>query len=239
MRSGSRVLDWDTPMPAATGRLHLSTKVGDSYHGIRLCANRPAGADKLKALDWNMQTVVVMVPGRGLQVVPMSGHWPQLGKNGYKRCRQRTGGVRRLTRAERRMTYQEWVDKHDRSLDALKAVRRRNGDRPLTWGEAVQYAVVHGVVLIPELKSRAFARVDVAEGMRWACEKFDHPFWAMALLNMWGASRKCAAVRAAGGQFALIFGRFRRLARGTNKVKGWSSKPTQIWGPRTAKWWIR
>lgn len=236
MRSGTRILHWDTPAPPATQRLHLSTKVGDSKHGIRLAARRGLGADGVKALDFNMQTVAVSVERNGVarfEVVPVSGHWAQLGRNGYTRCYQ-NGRLRVLTRAEKRLTYQQWVNRHGCTLASLQTLRRRNGDYPLTWGQAVQYAASKGVMLTPELKSPAFARRDVAEGMIWACKKFDYPLWAMALPTMKFAAQKCAAVVGAGGSFCLIFGRgirgrIRRIATGRRVSKGWTVPPTRFW----------
>ncbi len=239
MNSGSRVLHWDTPAPPHTQRLHLSTRVGDSMHGIDLCSRRPAGADQVAALDYNMQTVEA-VDGLGERtVIPVSGHWTSIGRNGYDSCHLESGGLRRLTRAERRMTYQQWVDRHEGTLASLQDLRRRNGDFPMTWEQSVQYAAGKGVVLTPELKSQGFTLDLVAEDMVRVCREFDYPLWAMALLSMKFADLKCAAIENAGGSFALIFGRFRPQAGGANQVAGWVVKPSQIWGPVIARRWIR
>lgn len=239
MRSGTRTLHWDTPPPGATQRLHLSPKVGDSRHGILLAAHHPAGADHVMALDFNMQTVVLTFPGGSRRLVAIGAHWPKVGQNGYDRYKDKAGRVHKLTAAQKRLTIQQWVDHHGGTHHALQMLRRRNGDQFLTWEEAVRFASKHGVVLTPELKSRAFANRLLASEMVSTCKKYDYPLWSMALLSMKDAQGKAAAIIGAGGHFSLIFGRFTSQARGTNKIARWSVKPSQIWGPATAKRWIR
>ena len=206
---------------------------------INACAARPAGADKLKALDFDVQAVQVVEGGKHVWRV-IGSHWGKLGKDGYVRWVDANGKTHALTRAQKRMTFQRWINMHGGRASAVKMLRKRNGDTVLYWEEAVSYARAKGVVLCPELKSRAFALYDgPAQYMAWVCKRYDYPLWSMALLSMWGPNLKCARMRKAGGQFALIFGRFRLSARGKNKIAGWSVKPNQIWGPASAKAWLR
>jgi hypothetical protein len=225
-------------MPENTQRNHPAYKRANSYAAIRATARKPLGPDHVRCLDWDMQTIVVTIGGRRV-TIPISGHWKTLGANGYTRWND-GHRTRRLTRAQKRMTTQAWVDRHGGTIAALHQPRRANGDRYLTWEESVTYAKSHGVILTPELKSLAFALPDVAQAMVAVCKKHDYPLWAMALLRMKNCRGKCEAIVGAGGQFAVIFGRFRSMAaRRPADWANWRHKPTKIWGPARAKAWLR
>lgn len=236
MRSGTRELHFATPMPGGTQRRHETPKAGDSKAAIRRTQHMAAGPDHVKCLDFNMQVILLVVAGIK-RWVAIGAHWPTIGQNGYDRC-VINGHVRKLTRAEKRMTIQAWVTRHGGGIEALHMLRRPNGDHILTWDEAVPYAKAHGVVLTPELKSRKFATPAVAKAFVDVCRKHDYPCWTMALLKMKEARGKCSAIVTAGGQFAIIFGNFRSMARGKSKIANWTVAPTQIWGPGSAKRWL-
>lgn len=235
---GNRV-GFDAVMPRSTRRRHESPKYGDAQSAIA----RARGG----CLDINLQTVLVDLGDGRRRHMPVTGHWGRLGSDGWTHTtlgRQR--GLRRLTRAEKRLTYQQWVNRHGRGLRALQSLRKpgRRGSAPtdscLTWNQAVAHAERVGTVLTPELKSRRFATHSyISEHMVAVCRKHDHPLWAMALLNMWRPQDKCRRMIGAGGQFALIFGRARHLARGSSKIRSWPVQPTRIWGPKSARQWLR
>lgn len=223
-------------MPKATQRRHFDSDKSDCESSIRRTAQGPVGPDGVRAVDFNVQVVVVKIAGRSVRVV-VSGHWQKIGWNGMTHVRT-SKGLRRLTRREKRMTYQQWVNLHDGDLEALLSLRRPNGDRPLTWEQAVRLAKDLKVVLTPELKSRAFVRADVAEHLVQVCGEHDYPLWSMALLSMRYCKGKCYAIVDAGGQFAIIFGRQRYLAYGPNLIKNWTLSPSRIWGPKRAVRWL-
>jgi hypothetical protein len=232
-----RVLTFATPPPEYTNRAHFLPSVGDGKSSIRRTAAKKAGADKVKCEDANVMGVRVRnrKTGKWYWIVIL-GHWSRPWLNGYRRVRMGNGEVRGFSRT---MTYQQWINKNDGDVRCLKRLMRRNGDRVLTWDQAVAYASKMGVVLTPELKSRAFATIkDLAEHMVFVCKRHNYPLWSMALLKMRDAAGKCELMINAGGHFALIFGKFRSQARGTNKIAGWPVPPTVVWGPVSAKRWL-
>ena len=236
VKSGTHLLQWNSPMPLQTQRAHFDPKVGDSWHAIQRTAHLSIGQDAIRALDMNFQLVPRRIPdghgGYAIVWVAMSMHWAKPGKNGYDRFVGADGQIHMMTRRQRRMTAQEW------GYDGVMTWRRATGERPLTYEEAIAYAAEHGVVITAELKSPRFARAQATlEAMVTACKAVGHPAWFMALITMKDARGKCAAVIAAGGQFALIFGRF----RWTRKPKDWAAwkpKPTRMWGPRRTRRWL-
>lgn len=233
VRYGARTVGFHTPAPHVTRRRHETPAAGDTQSAIM----RASGG----CLDYNLQIIVFKT---GL--TPVGMHWPKVGQNGFTHCHLK-GHQRPLTRAEKRLTVQAWVDRHGGDVRALNSLRKKGGGRkrkaindyPMTWAQAVRFADRCDTVLTPELKSRRFALEAVAKGMGAVCKKYDYPLWPMTLLKMVMAKEKCAAFRKQGYEFALIFGKFRSMARGTNKIKSWVYKPTEIWGPASARAWLR
>lgn len=156
-------------------------------------------------------------------------HWTTAARNGYTRVvDKRTGHVRPMTKFERHAPGSWW------GKSGIKRWRRPNGEHPLTYDEAVAFAVKHHVVIIGELKSRLFAQQKWANKVVAIAKKHDHPAWFKGLFNMKFPGGKAKAIRAAGGQFALIFGKFvkgrkARLAAGRRTTKKWVKQPTRIW----------
>jgi hypothetical protein len=197
-------------------------------------------------LDFNLQ--VIRFKG-GEQ--PVGAHWASLKKNGITHCKLPGQKLRPITRAEYRKypTLQRWVNGHGHDVHALNTLRKRGGGRfgkstaindyPMTWDQAVRFADRCDTVLTPELKSPRFAVRTVVAAMAAVCRKYDYPLWPMTLLSMDGAQAKVAAFVSQKLQCALIFGTDRWMAKGTNKIKGWTYKPTVIWGPASARAWLR
>lgn len=233
-----RVVGFTTPPFANTQRRHLKTTIGDAEAAIRSTARVPAGPDHVKCLDFNVQVITIWEDGKKRYIV-VGGHWARFWLNGFRIYKGKDGHFHPIPAKQRHWTMQQWVNHYGGNMAALKMLHRKNGDQVLTWGEAVWIADSVDVVLCPELKTPAFRYRDVCEQMVWACEKFNYPLWSMALLKMRFAREKCAAMISAGGHFSLIFGKFRSQARGTNKVAGWKVKPNEIWGPKSARQWLR
>ncbi len=216
-------LHWDTRMPPSTQRHHESPRRGGAQSAIRRTSALALGRDGIRAIDMDFS----LVDG-----VALSLHSNTPRRSGYSRYVDPSGHLRKMTRAQARMRASAW------GVAGIQSWRRPNGDRPLTYAAAVRYAVARGVVICAELKSRTFASVQVMSSLVADSQRADHPAWFMALLNMKNAKGKSHTVRAAGGQFALIFGRFRSLTR--HPPRNWSTwtKPAQIWGPARAKRWL-
>jgi hypothetical protein len=233
MKSGSKELHFSTPPFAHTQRMHLSTKVGDSRHGIRLAQHRAAGPDHVKCLDYNMQTVVLLDKKKHMRfTTPVSGHWSRFWMNGYTLYKDAKGHFHKIPLSKRHWSTQKWVDYYGGDYNALKMLYRRNGDQILTWPESVAYAKRAGVVLTPELKSQAFRIQTVANIIVETCRKADYPCWSMALTGMKYCKEKCSAIIKAGGHFATIYGRGRmriRSLRVAATIKRWPVKPSARW----------
>lgn len=226
MRSGSKTLHWDTPMPN-TQRAHADPKAGDGKAFIRKVARSRAGADGIKAADCNFQ-LVRDKQGRDMAVMM---HWTTPAANGYTRVKT-ARGWRGMTTAERRRPASSW------GFEGVRTWRRPNGERPMTYGEAVRYAASKGVVIVAELKSTRFASEAKMREMVAAAKRAGHPAWFMALYgSMRDCRGKCAATIDAGGQFQVIFGKHQKFARTT--PPDWSDwvKPTRVSAP--AKWSLR
>lgn len=243
MKSGRTTLGFATPPFRNTQRLHLPTTKGDSAAGIRACQHKPAGPDHVKCLDYNTSVVKYRNAQGETKYIIHGAHWSRFRMNGYTLWRDKQGHYHKIKGKQRFWTYQQWVDHYKGAAggptQALHMLYRPNGDPVQTWVEAVGYAKRCGVVLTPELKSVLFALNVVAEQFVNVCKTRDYPCWPMALLKMRRAKEKCHAIIKAGGYFALIFGKFRSQARGENKVRDWPTKPTVIWGPKTARQWLR
>lgn len=237
VRYGARHVGFETPAPRFTKRRHETPAKGDTQSAII----RASGG----CLDFNLQAIKFKT---GIQ--PVGAHWAKIGQNGFTHYAQ-DGKLHKLTRRQKRMTIQTWVDNHGGTVKALNMLRKRGGrrtgkrrirainDYPMTWKQAVKFADRCDTVLTPELKSIKFALEAVAKDMATVCATYNYPLWPMTLLKMKKAREKCAAFVSQGYEFALIFGKFRSQARGTNKIKGWEHKPTVIWGPASARAWLR
>lgn len=232
VRYRGRLVGFDTPAPASTRRRHETPTRGDSQSAII----RASGG----CLDFNM-TALTFNTHTGRHYLPVAGHWPNVGQNGWTHTNI-GGGIRPLTKAEKHMSLQSWVNSHGGNIHALNSLLKHAGrhewDYAMTWGQAVPFAADHNTILTPELKSQAFRFFTLAKHMASVCREHDYPFWAMALVNMKYAREKCAAVVAAGGSFALIYGHNRRLALKPPAGWPWTPKPTRNWGPVWARrWW--
>jgi len=192
-------------------------------------------------MDGNINIVYLWVDGR-LIAVPFLGHWTRFRMNGYTHYRDAHGVVRKIPKRQLGWTYQQWCNHHGRDIAALNMlVKKVRGkwEKALTWEQAVVIAKSHNTIITPELKAQAFKKPSVAARLVDVCRQHDYPCWAMALLKMKFCREKCAAVVNAGGHFSIIFGKFRRMARGTNKIARWTIKPSRIWGPASARQWLR
>lgn len=238
MKSGLLEVDFSTPMPAKTGRYHpKSYKVSNAKAAIDACARQPIGSDKIRCMDTDVQVVWMTVSGERIRVA-ICAHWDILGKEGWIYAVV-NGRRRALTKTELKYTHQQWIDRNGGNKAALQMLRRPNGDKPLTWWDAVAYAKTKGVVLTPELKDVRFAIPEVAERLVDTCRKMNYPCWAMALLAMSNPAGKCKAIIEAGGQFAMIFGNWAYWSLGKSRIKDWPVRPTQNWGPVRADRWIK
>lgn len=192
-------------------------------------------------MDGNVQVVYLWVVG-ALMAVPYLGHWTRFRMNGFTHWMDKAGHVHPIPKKQLHWTYQQWCNAHGRDIASLNMlVKKVSGvwQHALTWDQAVVIALEHHTVITPELKSQAFGKHPAARALVEVCKKHDYPCWAMALLKMKFCRQKCAAVRFYGGGFSIIFGKFRRMARGTNKIAKWTTKPNQIWGPASARQWLR
>jgi len=233
VRYGARNVGYRTPAPKYTKRRHETAVAGDTQSAI-IRANGGC-------LDFNVRLIKFETGTH-----PVGAHNTGVGQNGYTHCQLHGHRMRQLTRAERRLTLQQWVDRHGKNVTALNALRKRGAlsrshpinDYAMTWRQAVKFADRCDTVLCPELKDRRFTQRAMARYMASVCKELDYPLWPMALLSMWKPAEKCAAFVGQGYEFALIFGKSRYLAYGRNKIKGWRYKPTVIWGPRSARAWL-
>lgn len=241
MKSGNRTLTFDTPPPQHVTRFHPPYRKANSKWAIRATGNQRVGGDGVKAMDFDTRTVMLKLESGGSDHVAIGAHGGTIGKDGWTHYINERGVRVKLTFRQRRMSYQAFINWRGGDRKALHSLRRAKvpGDHPITHYEAMQYAEGEGVVLTPELKSLNFAAPAVADRLVNNCRKRDYPCWTMALLSMKEADGKCEAIIEAGGHFSLIFGKFRHLARGKNKIASWGVKPTRIWGPITARQWLR
>jgi len=233
VRYGARNVGFGAPAPKYTKRHHETPSAGDTQSAI---INANGGC-----LDFNVRVIQFRT---GLQIY--GAHNTGVGQNGYTHCKLPGKSLRPLTRSEKRLSMQAWVDRHGRNIEALNSLRKRGGgprskpinDYPLTWGQAVRFADRCDTVLCPELKDRRFTQRAMASEMARVCKALDYPLWPMALLSMWKPDQKCAAFVGQDYEFALIFGKQLYLAYGRNKIAGWKHKPTVIWGPKAARAWL-
>lgn len=193
---------------------------GDRLAAINRVAKMPLGADAVRGIDMNFQ----WGGHRAWNI-----HWARPIMNNYRFVIDlQTGKVRRMTLRELHRPVHQWSD---------GALRWRRGPhkgsaRPHTYAEVVAYAMLKGVLVCAELKSPQFGTAEAAQYLVRSAREANHPAWFMALQHMRGARRKAEAIAAAGGQFALIFGRFRPVK--PNDWAAWSQHVSAIWG--RARW---
>lgn len=218
MRSGTHTLHWDSAL-MPTQRAHADPKVGDGAAFLKRVSRASVGRDGLRAVDCNFQVIRSRKSGKQIAVM---AHWASMARNGYtKIIDAKTGRLRNMTRLEKSRPFSTW-----KWEDASRA-RRANGDRLLTYGQAAHLAVRLGVVIVAELKSTAFASLELMRRMVAAAKGAGHPAWFMALYgSMKACKQKALATVHAGGQFLVIFGRYRtKFARRTPVGERWWSTP--------------
>ncbi|MCW2758046.1 MAG: hypothetical protein JWO46_1792 [Nocardioidaceae bacterium] len=210
-------------MPAHTQRHHFEPPWrGDGPHGIDVTSHDKPGPDGLRCIDQNYQVT------RDLEPVCM--HWARPRQNNYryilnpgaKRARKMT--VREANRPVSRWTLSD-VRRWRRTAAADSA-------RPHTYAELAAYAVKHGVTICAEMKSGKFARDDVAARFVASAKAVGHAPWGMALYgSMARCAGKCRAVIDAGGEFAVIYGRYRKRFQPVFKRtrRTWLVQPTRVW----------
>lgn len=220
--------NFSSPMPAATHRAHFEPPWrGDRLAAIYAVGRKRPGPGGVRAIDVNLQV--------SKEGTAWAAHWGIPKKDNWKYILGTNGHVRKMTRAELRKPMGTWTDAQ---IHRWRRGRTAGSARPHTYREMARAAVHHRVVICGELKSRRFAEKAVAEKLVADAKAVGHPPWFMALINMKNCRGKCEAVRNAGGHFAIIFGRFRSLARrAPADWHAWSPKPSRIWGP--AKWSLR
>lgn len=236
VRLGGKQVGYGSPAPLNPTRRHEPPKYGDAQDALR--------RSKGRCLDLNLQ-LVEFATSRGRRYLPVAAHWAKVGQNGYTHVWE-DKKLRTLTRNERRMTLQLWVDRHGGTVRALNALRKRGRkggpitNYPMTWAQLVPYAAKVGAVMTPELKHPRFSYHYVAAHMDSVCKANDYPLWPMTLLWMSNARGKCNAFRARGLHFAIIFGNRKHLAYGRNPLTSWRAdrRPTRIWGPPAARSWL-
>lgn len=191
---------------------HESPKSGDNVRAIRRARGR--------YFDGNLQIMAGQI---------WFAHWTTPGRNGYTYLIDpRSGRRRRMTRAERRRPGSAW------GVAGIRRWRRRNGEHPLTYAEGIAYAVANGAVCVGELKSPAFGQSAYAQQLVQVAKAHGHPAWFKTLPNMRGAQSKVAAIRAAHGQVALIYGkgvrgRLRRVLMTRRVASQWTVHPDRTW----------
>ena len=188
---------------------------GDRLWAINRVAELAVGPDMVRAIDMNFQ----WGGGRAWNI-----HWANPAMNNYRYVIDlHTGKVRRMTLRELRRPVHKW---HDGAMRWRRGPHKGSA-RPHTYAEVAAYAKLKGVLVCAEIKSRAFGTAEAAEYLVRAAREAGHPPWFMALASMRGVRRKAVAIHNAGGQFALIFGRFR--PRKPSDWAQWSYAVSAIW----------
>lgn len=226
MRSGRRLLHWNTRMPARVHRHHEHPTTSDNYGAILRASRESIGTDDIRTNDTNGQAFYCKRLGRW---IPCGAHWPAPGPNGYTRIkRKHLPGTRRLLPWELRKKTWDW--------DQVRLWRRPNGERPRTISELYAFGAEHGVVQIVEEKHHVYGQLAIAQELVDEAREHDHPAWFMVLDDM-GPRDKVAAMRQTdGGQIAMIFG-----TDGPEKPAGWADwefYPNRMWGPDYTQRWL-
>lgn len=220
----------DRKMPTNTRRAHYKPSWrGDSVRAIRRLGRR-SGEPKI---DVNFQWIWEDPRDHTLGGKARAMHWTKPFRNNYHFILEpESRRARPMTRAERNRPVGAW---RDADVRRWRRTWRATSAHPPTYQTCVNAAVRAGVVITAELKSPAFGTDAAAQYLVNAARHAGHPPWFMALINMKNCRGKCEAIERNGGQFAVIFGRFRSLARKPPPDwAAWNPKPTRLWGP--AKW---
>lgn len=218
-------------MPAHTRRAHAK---GAEWHGDTLAVLKAEAHDGFEDTDQNAQWVYEHPedykndPSGECKIM----HWADPRRNNFHFIVSKDGHtVRRMTKKELRRKVGGGKGKW--SLEEVNRWRRGpklDSTKPHDLITHYRHAKRAGITIIPELKSPAFARPEVAAHCVAAAEKAGVPKWYMALWNLWGIKGKVQAFVGAGAEIAVIFGKrkyLRRVARAA--IKTWAVKPTRIW----------
>lgn len=203
-------------MPKALPRAHFKP----SWRGDRPAAILATARGRKPAIDCNFQWA-----GSHAWCI----HWTTPLLNNYRYLKTGPNKVRRMTARELRRPAADWGN----LVGAWRRGPKQGSARPMTYDYMVHYAKRHGVILVAELKSPAFGTAKAANYMVDCARRANHPPWVMSLLNMKNVRGKAQAISNAGGQFALIFGTFKKLAKKPPKDwREWDQFVTQVWGAR-------
>lgn len=197
-------LPWDDPRCDTLEILNMAARRGAKFVDCNACVS----ADDT---SWNL-------------------HWPdgpRLNHYDWIWTGRRTRFLRREIR--RPMTDVELGRDVDRWSDVgISRWRRgpRGGPKPATVAKRQRQAKRRAVRICWELKSRAYAHVDVAERIveDVRASGWDAFFMALVTLRFWG--EKARAIHTAGGQFALLAHDAPRPA----DLETWRPFITRIWG---------
>jgi hypothetical protein len=219
MRSGRRILHWDTKMPAHVQRHHEHPDTSDGRHMLLRIAHGPAGPDGIKAGDFNLRD---WWSRKRQRWVTGGAHWPDPARNGYTRMKRRMlPGTRPMTHGELHRRVWTWEE--------VQRWRRPDGERVLEYDQLLTLGVLHGVVVVGEKKN---VHPGSARAMVDSARRHDHPAWTMVLDTM--APRGWVeAYQGAGGQVALIAGR--DGIQVPPDWAHWSAHPDRLWVPLDAR----
>lgn len=218
---------FETPMPPRPIRQkHGDPHTEDNYGFWRSLGTRD-GVDINTQVVWNDPTHKDKTHGCTIFCL----HGRTAASNGYGYIVGTDGKVRRMTHEEQHRDLDHWSAGQVRRWRRGKA---KKSAHPVTLRGALRFLHLHGGTGVIELKSRAFRIWWVAEQAVNACKAEGHPPWFKALSNMAYAAEKCAAIREAHGEFALIFGkhvkgRVARVVTGRAITRSWPVKPNAIW----------
>jgi hypothetical protein len=229
-------LAFKTPMPANTQRAHFDPAVGDARWAIDHVSEMAIGPDLVRALDFNIQTVILLVDGKRVHVA-IGAHWKDCWRNGWRAWEDEHGQLHHIT--DHKLSMQDFIDAHGGDKAALHMLRRLDkhgkptNERPLTLYDAMKYAKAKHVALCPEAKDDRLEVESVAKRVVDHARKLDYPCWPMALEEM-HAAEKCAAFHAAGSPFALILGEHQSKAHNPHLLDHWKVAPTHVWASTPA-----
>lgn len=215
---------FDAQMPKRPpGQKHSKPKQSDNYGFLRSLTGDKC-ADVNLTWVWNDLDNKTEAGGGAAFGLHYADPW----RNGYKWWRV-GNRVERIPEGRRRSS--RWT------VAEVRRWRRgphMNSPRPHMYSELLTYVKKRGGTIVGELKSQAFTLPWVMEQLVHTAKRRNHAPWFKALANMKRPAEKCAAAVGAGGQFALIFGKFvkgrgARLAKGQEITATWPVKPTRIW----------
>lgn len=216
-------------MPITTQRAHFEPAwKGDRFIGLKIVSKSQLGPDGIRAIDNNIQWFW----RKRKKGSPRSGeafalHWRNPARNNFPYIvDEQTGRVRPMTPAELRRT--DWQPSE---VHRWRRGKSKHSAKPRTYKAMARRAAKLGVVICGELKTPAFRRKIPAQHVVNAAISVGHPPWFMALFRSMPYCRgKCKAIIRAGGQFAVIFGRYQHYRSKFHKaVKRWPVQPTRVW----------